>query len=110
MTFVVVAAALIVARKDRWDADFWRSLCRGLAVAAILALGVVLFVEMFSGREKLGTMLSLAVTTFDMGQVFAIGIAAWILGILVAAPFLLAGWLIALIARWADRAQPDGSR
>ena len=103
VTVVVVATALIAAQKEGGGAGFWRGVFRCLALAAVVALAMVLFVEMIVGGQKLGAMITLSATSFDMARVVALGLVVWVLGVVVASPFLLIGWVCALVGGSGDR-------
>jgi ABC-type nitrate/sulfonate/bicarbonate transport system permease component len=65
-----------------------------LEAGAVLALVAVIFVEVFGGRNRLGSLAFGAYNSLDRPRAFAVMLVVWVLGVLVALPFALARWLV----------------
>ena len=94
-----VAGFVAQGQRTEAGAERARSLFRALEVGAILALAGVLFVEMIAGKDRLGTAVLNAFTTFDVRKMFANGLWLWALGLAVTLPFALARWVAGRTAR-----------
>jgi ABC-type nitrate/sulfonate/bicarbonate transport system permease component len=95
IAFVAVIAVSSQARGEGDAAAAWAGALRALAVGAALALPGVVFAEgMTSGQNRIGGIALQAVSTLEIPRVFALTIYLWALGLVLALPFALAGWIV----------------
>jgi NitT/TauT family transport system permease protein len=65
----------------------WRAVFRALEIGTILALAGVIVAEFVASNDRLGALLLAANATLNMAQLFALILALWLLGLLLALPF-----------------------
>lgn len=97
LAFVVIVAISSQPRADGDAAAWWAGALCALAVGAVLALAAVVFTEsLASGQNRLGYLALQAVTALEIPRVFAVAIFLWLLAMMLALPFALAGWIVGL--------------
>ncbi len=96
LAFLAIAAIAAVAQRSADAVARWQGAFGALAIGAVLALTAVVFVEGIAGRDRFGTMVFEAFSTFNTPRMFAMFLALWILGFVLALPFALAGWILGL--------------
>lgn len=96
LAFIAIAALTSHAQRGQATADRWTGTLRALEIGVVIALGAVVFAQTLASRDGLGTLAAQAFATFEIGQVFALLLWLWLLGVLLALPFAIARWIVGL--------------
>lgn len=96
LAFIAIAALTSHAQRGPATADRWTGTLRALEIGAVIALGAVVFAQTLASRDGLGTLAAQAFATFEIGQVFALLLWLWLLGVLLGLPFAIARWIVGL--------------
>lgn len=70
-----------------------KALCRGVEIAALLALSGVVFAEMLVGKDRLGSTVLESMQRFETAKMLAQVLWLWGVGVVVALPFAIVRWL-----------------